>query len=160
MTGLYQLSLVVAAALSALVSASTPFLDAEVRAFLESDPIVKRSIPVPANKPLARRAAEGYRTRHLRPVYETTKRDEPDLGGEVEFGDGTPQPIRGSSGETFLSGSNEEIDRQNPDSLAPPPTDNGELLNEGLLAYELMTCNLQASYRTSNGASRSATRAS
>jgi hypothetical protein len=127
MTRSSQLSLLVVAALGTLAATSTPFLDAEVRAFLETDPIVKRSITVPVNKPLARRAAQGYRTRHLRPVYGSTKRDGQDLGEEEDFGDETPQPIRGSSGETFMSGSNPEIDRQNPDSLAPPPTDNGKL---------------------------------
>lgn len=36
-----------------------------------------------------------------------------------------PQPIRGDTGEYFAANSNADIDRQNPDTLAPPTTDYG-----------------------------------
>ncbi|KAJ3032797.1 hypothetical protein HDV00_007139 [Rhizophlyctis rosea] len=44
----------------------------------------------------------------------------------------TPQPIRGTKGGSFLQApddSNKEIDLQNPDGLAPPPTDSGIVPN-------------------------------
>jgi hypothetical protein len=41
----------------------------------------------------------------------------------------TPQPIRGPLGATIIGPQNVEIELQNPDLLAPPTTDNGELSN-------------------------------
>ncbi|TDL25576.1 oxalate decarboxylase [Rickenella mellea] len=38
---------------------------------------------------------------------------------------GTPEPIEGALGAPLLGGQNIELDRQNPDFLAPPTTDNG-----------------------------------
>ncbi|ETW82638.1 oxalate decarboxylase [Heterobasidion irregulare TC 32-1] len=40
-----------------------------------------------------------------------------------------PEPIRGKLGSNIIGPQNVEIDRQNPDFLAPPTTDNGEVLN-------------------------------
>ncbi|KAI0091216.1 oxalate decarboxylase [Irpex rosettiformis] len=40
-----------------------------------------------------------------------------------------PQPIRGSLGGTILGPQNIPIDQENPDLLAPPTTDNGEVLS-------------------------------
>jgi hypothetical protein len=40
-----------------------------------------------------------------------------------------PQPIRGTSGASDLGPRNIELDRQNPDILLPPETDNGSLPN-------------------------------
>lgn len=151
-----KLSLLFIVALGLSAFASTPFLDAEVRSFLESDPIVKRSFTPPSTgKPLARRAAEGRRTRHLRPSFDIEKRQ--DLGYEQSFGDDIPQPIRGKNGATFLSPSNVEIDRQNPDSLAPPPTDNGETSFSLTSLISILT-SYQAMYRTLSGASHSVIR--
>ena len=78
---------------------------------------------------LTRRDAAGIKTRHLRPDYESMKlkkRQNQDLGEVADFGGGKPQPQRGRNGAPFLANSNEEIDRQNPDNVAPPPTDNGK----------------------------------
>ena len=74
--------------------------------------------------PLARRQMAGRQTRHLRPEEIMIKRDSPDQGGIASF-DGDPMPIRGALGDTFLSASNHEIDKQNVDNLAVPPTDAG-----------------------------------
>lgn len=77
---------------------------------------------------LAKREATGRRTRHLRPVYEKTKRDItlPDVGQVASFPPtGIPQPIRGPYGDIRSGATNEEIDRQNPDYVAPPLSDNG-----------------------------------
>jgi len=79
---------------------------------------------------LAKREATGRRTRHLRPVYENTKREitPPDVGQVATFpSTGIPQPIRGPYGDIRSGGTNEEIDRQNPDYVAPPRSDNGLL---------------------------------
>lgn len=38
---------------------------------------------------------------------------------------GSPQPIRGSLGATHLGPTDEAIDKENPDFLAPPSTDYG-----------------------------------
>ena len=38
-----------------------------------------------------------------------------------------PEPIRGKLGSNIIGPQNVEIDRQNPDFLAPPTTDNGEV---------------------------------
>ena len=77
---------------------------------------------------LAKREGTGRKTRHLRPVYENTKRDItlPDVGQVASFpATGIPQPIRGPYGDIRSGGTNEEIDRQNLDYVAPPRTDNG-----------------------------------
>ncbi|KZT13247.1 oxalate decarboxylase [Laetiporus sulphureus 93-53] len=42
---------------------------------------------------------------------------------------GDPQPIRGSLGATILAQQNVDLDRQNPDALAPPTTDHGTIPN-------------------------------
>lgn len=41
--------------------------------------------------------------------------------------DADPQPIRGSLGATILGPQNVELDKQNPDLLAPPTTDAGDM---------------------------------
>ena len=77
---------------------------------------------------LAKREASGRKTRHLRPVYENAKRDItlPDVGQIETFPPtGIPQPIRGPYGDTRSGNTNEEIDRQNPDYVGPPMSDNG-----------------------------------
>lgn len=77
---------------------------------------------------LAKRDAAGRQTRHLRPVYDNTKREItlPDVGQVATFPPtGIPQPIRGPYGDVRSGGTNEEIDRQNPDYVAPPLSDNG-----------------------------------
>lgn len=38
-----------------------------------------------------------------------------------------PEPIRGSTGGKVLGPQNIPMDRQNPDALAPPSTDNGDV---------------------------------
>ncbi len=73
-------------------------------------------------------------TRHIRPDFTDNvlrKRQSPaaDNGGVTNFNGQTPQPIRGQRGATFLHESNVEIDKQNPDSLSPPPTDAGVIPN-------------------------------
>ena len=81
---------------------------------------------------LAKREATGRKTRHLRPVYENTKREItlPDVGQVASFPPtGIPQPIRGPYGDIRSGGTNEEIDRQNPDYVAPPLSDNGLLVS-------------------------------
>ena len=42
---------------------------------------------------------------------------------------GVPEPVRGSSGAPFLGPRNEPVERQNPDLVAPPPTDSGTMPN-------------------------------
>jgi len=81
---------------------------------------------------LAKRVATGRKTRHLRPVYENTKREitPPDVGQVATFpSTGIPQPIRGPYGDIRTGGTNEEIDRQNPDYVTPPRSDNGLLVS-------------------------------
>ena len=81
---------------------------------------------------LTKREATGRKTRHLRPTYEDNKRDItlPDVGQVTTFPPtGIPQPIRGPYGDIRTGGTNEEIDRQNPDYVAPPLTDNGSLVS-------------------------------
>ncbi|ELU37097.1 putative oxalate decarboxylase [Rhizoctonia solani AG-1 IA] len=46
-----------------------------------------------------------------------------------KFRDEVPEPIRGSKGANILGPQNVEIDRQNPDLLAPPTTDSGSVSN-------------------------------
>ena len=85
---------------------------------------------------LAKRDATGRKTRHLRPVYEKTKRDItlPDVGQIETFPPtGIPQPIRGPYGDIRTGNTNEEIDRQNPDYVAPPLSDNGPLASWSFL---------------------------
>ena len=77
---------------------------------------------------LTKREAAGRKTRHLRPVYENAKRDitPPDVGQVASFSPtGIPQPIRGPYGDIRKGGTNEEIDRQTPDYVAPPLSDSG-----------------------------------
>ncbi|KAJ7050391.1 oxalate decarboxylase [Mycena amicta] len=45
------------------------------------------------------------------------------------FTSGTPEPIRGSLGATILGPVNLPIEKENPDVLAPPTTDNGDVKN-------------------------------
>lgn len=85
---------------------------------------------------LAKREAAGRNTRHLRPVYENTKRDItlPDIGQVATFPPtGIPQPIRGPYGDIRTGGTNEEIDRQNPDYVAPPLSDSGVFVSSDFL---------------------------
>ena len=68
--------------------------------------------------------------RHLRPEYGATKIKReitpPDVGQVATFPPtGIPQPTREPRGGARLSPSNEEIDRQNPDYVTPPPSDGG-----------------------------------
>ena len=77
---------------------------------------------------LAKREAAGRKTRHLRPVYENTERDitPPDVGQVPVFPPTEiPEPIRGPYGDIRTGGTNKEIDKQNPDYVAPPLSDNG-----------------------------------
>ena len=93
-----------------------------------------RPVPV-AQEPeyplyLSKREASGRKTRHLRPVYDNTKRaiTLPDVGQVATFpSTGIPQPTRGPYGDTRGGGTNEEIDRQNPDYVTPPLSDSGLL---------------------------------
>lgn len=115
--------LLAALALSGVVSAS-PSNDEEVRAFIAREAAAVK----PVN--FGRRSAATTPTRHLRPERRAApvKRDitPPDVGQVADFGNDRPQPIRNGIGDTYLAQSNEEIDRQNPDNLAAPPTDAGE----------------------------------
>ena len=86
---------------------------------------------------LAKREATGRKTRHLRPVYEKTKREvtPPDVGQVATFPPtGIPQPIRGPYGDIRSGGTNEEIDRQNPDYVTPPLSDNGLFVSWSFLS--------------------------
>jgi oxalate decarboxylase len=94
---------------------ASPVNDPQVRDFLAREDAAVR--------PLARRHASGYQTRHLRPEFE--KRDGPDLGEMASF-PGDPEPMRDGLGDTFLSTSNHVIDKQNIDNVAAPPTDTGQ----------------------------------
>lgn len=115
---------IAALALSAIVSA-VPSEDQELRAFLAREGA--------AVKPLnfGRRSAATTRTRHLRQTGESVhaKRDitPPDVGQVADFGGKDPQPIRNGAGDTFLANSNHQIDAQNPDNVAGPTTDAGEI---------------------------------
>ena len=89
---------------------------------------------------LAKREGTGRKTRHLRPVYENTKREitPPDVGQVASFPPtGIPQPIRGPYGDIRSGGTNEEIDRQNPDYVTPPLTDNGLFTSRSFFVSEL-----------------------
>ena len=53
--------------------------------------------------------------------------DEPE-GGFLDFDDiDNPQPLRGNSGGTIASNRNIALEKQHPDSLAPPITDKGSV---------------------------------
>ena len=110
----------------ALLVAASVVPVAEVKRDSNHPPPVAREPEYPSY--LAKREATGRKTRHLRPVYENTKRDItlPDVGQVASFPPtGIPQPIRGPYGDTRAGGTNEEIDRQNPDYVAPPLSDSG-----------------------------------
>ena len=116
--------LLAALAACSVVSAS-PEADAQLREFLARDPSVR-----PLN--FGRRSAATSQTRHLRPSFEDepmmVKRDSitgPDVGQVADFGGQNPEPIRNGNGDTFLANSNHQIDAQNPDNVAAPPTDAG-----------------------------------
>lgn len=102
------------------VVVASPVADPEVHEFLTRND--------PAVRPLAKRQASGYQSRHLRPMdyVPNAKRDGStlDLGNIATF-EGDPQPIRGALGDTFLSSSNHALDKQNIDNVAAPPTDAG-----------------------------------
>ena len=86
---------------------------------------------------LAKREGTGRKTRHLRPVYENTKREitPPDVGQVASFPPtGIPQPIRGPYGDIRSGGTNEEIDRQNPDYVTPPLSDSGLFTSRSFLS--------------------------
>jgi len=86
---------------------------------------------------LAKREGTGRKTRHLRPVHEDTKREitPPDVGQVASFPPtGIPQPIRGPYGDIRSGSTNEEIDRQNPDYVTPPRSDNGLFASRSFLA--------------------------
>lgn len=121
-----------------MVHFSSPFLALLASALLVAASVVPvKRVPdrpvLAAREPehpshLAKREAAGRNTRHLRPVYEDTKREItlPDIGQVATFpSTGIPQPIRGPYGDIRSGGTNEEIDRQNPDYVAPPLSDNG-----------------------------------
>ncbi|OSD00702.1 Bicupin oxalate decarboxylase/oxidase [Trametes coccinea BRFM310] len=118
----------------ALVSAASasPSADEELRAFYAREGAAVK----PVN--FARRSAASSETRHLRPSYDDvlvdrrSKRDSitpPDVGQIADFGGQDPQPIRNGNGDTFLANSNHEIDMQNVDNVAAPPTDAGTVPN-------------------------------
>jgi oxalate decarboxylase len=50
-------------------------------------------------------------------------------GGAKLSAAGAPQPLRGAEGATILGPRNEPLERENPDALAPPSTDAGQLPN-------------------------------
>ena len=111
---------------SALLVAAAVVPDADVKREPFPPTPVAREPEYPLH--LAKRDATGRKTRHLRPVYENAKRDItlPDVGQIETFPPtGIPQPIRGPYGDIRTGGTNEEIDRQNPDYVAPPLSDNG-----------------------------------
>ncbi|KAI0659519.1 Bicupin oxalate decarboxylase/oxidase [Cubamyces menziesii] len=119
-------------ALAGAVSA-TPSADEEVRAFFAREGAAIRPLNI------GRRSAASSQTRHLRPTFDDgmpmikrSKRDSitpPDVGQIADFGDQDPQPIRNGNGDTFLAASNHEIDEQNVDNVAAPPTDAGTVPN-------------------------------
>lgn len=112
-----------------LVTASVVPLT-QVKRDSDSPALVAREPEYPLH--LAKREATGRKSRHVRPDYgamgEKEKRDIslPDVGQVVTFPPtGIPQPIRGPWGDARISAGNEEIDRQNPDYVAPPLSDKG-----------------------------------
>ncbi|EST08594.1 Cupin 1 [Kalmanozyma brasiliensis GHG001] len=85
--------------------------------------LVPRSPPSAPDSVLHRRV-----TRHIRPEYPSVSRRQTVDNGGINTTT-NPQPIRGSKGAPFLHDSNTPIDRQNPDSISPPPTDAGNVPN-------------------------------
>ncbi|EKM56995.1 uncharacterized protein PHACADRAFT_142076 [Phanerochaete carnosa HHB-10118-sp] len=65
------------------------------------------------------------------PVYETVApaSDDPNYVAWTPDYTGTPEAIRGSLGATVIGPQNVPLDLENPDFLAPPTTDNGEVPN-------------------------------
>ncbi|QRV88482.1 oxalate decarboxylase [Ceratobasidium sp. AG-Ba] len=55
--------------------------------------------------------------------------DDPNESFFDKFQSERPEPIRGSTGANILGPQNIELDRQNPDILAPPSTDSGSVSN-------------------------------
>ena len=111
---------------SALLVAASAIPLAEVKRDADRPAIVAREPEYPLH--LAKRDASGRKTRHLRPDYAKAKRDItlPDVGQIETFPPtGIPQPIRGPYGDIRTGNTNEEIDRQNPDYVAGPLSDNG-----------------------------------
>ncbi|EIW56396.1 Bicupin oxalate decarboxylase/oxidase [Trametes versicolor FP-101664 SS1] len=122
--------LLLAALAAVSVIATSPSADDELRAFFAREGAAVK----PLN--LGRRSAASSQTRHLRPNYDEpvakrSKRDiaPPDVGQVADFGGQDPQPIRNGNGDTYLANSNHEIDAQNPDNVAAPPTDAGTVPN-------------------------------
>ncbi|KAL4264668.1 RmlC-like cupin domain superfamily protein [Pleurotus pulmonarius] len=106
---------------------ATALSDAQVEAWLKQ----KDSSLKPLT--LTRRDAAGVKPKHLRPFAPSSKskRDitPPDVGQVAEFS-GSPQPLRnGAGGEFSGDDTNHEIDAQNPDNVAGPPTDSGVVPN-------------------------------
>lgn len=102
---------------------ATALSDAQVEAWLKQ----KDSSLKPLT--LTRRDAAGVKPKHLRPFVPSSKskRDitPPDVGQVAEFS-GSPEPLRnGAGGEFSGDDTNHEIDAQNPDNVAGPPTDSG-----------------------------------
>ena len=115
---------------SALLVAVSAVPVAEVKRDPDHPTPVAREPEYPLH--LAKRDATGRKPRHLRPVYENAKRDItlPDVGQIETFAPtGIPQPIRGPYGDIRTGETNVEIDRQNPDYVAPPLSDNGIIPN-------------------------------
>ena len=119
--------LLLAALAACTVASALPSAEEELRDFFARDSAVKPLMN------LGRRSAATSQTRHLRPTYDdempvTRKRDSitpPDVGQIADFDGQDPQPIRNGLGDTFLANSNHEIDEQNVDNVAAPPTDAG-----------------------------------
>ncbi|TBU31031.1 Bicupin oxalate decarboxylase/oxidase [Dichomitus squalens] len=122
--------LLTALALSGTILAE-PSDDDQLKAFFARE----RAAVKPVN--FGRRSAATTPTRHLRPeAFEDEaalrKRDSitpPDVGQVADWGGSNPQPVRNGAGDTFLANSNHQIDAQNPDNVAAPPTDSGTVPN-------------------------------
>ncbi|GJE89104.1 bicupin oxalate decarboxylase/oxidase [Phanerochaete sordida] len=122
-------------AFAAQLAASSPFIEAGIDA----------SVPAPyamPHAPLARRTTLGRSPRHLRPEDVVAafpddgprigKRDgvsPPDVGQMATFTGSDPEPTRLGTGFKFLANSNHALDRQNVDNVAPPTTDQGDIVN-------------------------------
>ena len=122
MAPLFQITLLLSTlSLISHVVIASPISDPQVRDFLAREDAAVR--------PLAKREASGYKSRHLRPMEYLPKRDSTlDLGDIATFS-GDPQPMRGALGDTFLSSSNHAMDKQNVDNVAAPTTDAGQYLS-------------------------------
>ncbi|KAI8996279.1 Bicupin oxalate decarboxylase/oxidase [Trametes punicea] len=114
------------------VLCASPTVDEELRTFFATEGAAVK----PVN--FGRRSAASSQTRHLRPAHDDlpavkrSKRDSitpPDVGQIADFGGQDPEPIRNGNGDTFLANSNHEIDEQNLDNVAAPPTDAGTIPN-------------------------------